>query len=460
MKHLLFAAILLLPSAAKAQLPAGTQDATQDTTAQPQADAAQPSAADQAQLDAVNDALTKGDYPTAVKLLTALTAAHPKDPHLQYDLGYAQESLSASSSTGGSDDAHIAAAEAAYRAAIADDPRYFEPRLALGLLLARTGKPAEAHDELLLATNLPTQNRAAIAHALRALAHLDLAAHPTDARDELLAALKLSPETPDDTLLAAEIAESLQDIPSAEAAYRRILAADPANADASAALAHLLLSEQKPDEAETILTSALKAHPGDPSLTAQLAGLYAASPDPAASAKALPLVAALHTQHPQDAAITRLLARLYNQAGQPAQAEPLYTALLQQSPDDPSLTSDLGSTLLHLKRYPEAQQLLTKALAAPSSLPATDQAAALSDLAFAASENNDPNATLQALDRRVALAPNTPATLFLRATALDKLHQTQPAIDSYKEFLTVANGRFPDQEWQASHRLIALEHKK
>ncbi len=450
MKHLLFAAVLLLPIAAKAQLPAGAED----TTAQPQAAPDQPaSTADEAQLNAVNEALTKGDYATAIKLLTALTAAHPKDPHLQYDLGYAQESLA------GSDDTHTAAAEAAYRAAIADDPKYFEPHLALGLLLARNGSP-QARDEIATAANLPGPNPAVVAQAYRALAHLDLAAHPTDARDELLAALKLSPETPDDTLLAAEIAESLQDLPSAEAAYRRILAADPNNPDASAALAHLLLAEQKPAEAETLLAAALKAHPGDPSLTAQLAGLYAASSDPAANAKALPLVATLHTQHPDDVAITRLLARLYNQAGQPAQAEPLYTALLQQYPDDASLTSDLGSTLLHLKRYPEAQQLLTKALAAPSNLAATDQAAALSDLAFAASENNDPNTTLQALERRTALAPNTPATLFLKATAYDKLHQTQPAIDSYKEFLTVANGKFPDQEWQASHRLITLEHKK
>jgi len=34
------------------------------------------------------------------------------------------------------------------------------------------------------------------------------------------------------------------------------------------------------------------------------------------------------------------------------------------------------------------------------------------------------------------------------------------AAASYHQFLAVANGQFPDQEWQARHRLIAIEPKK
>lgn len=458
MKQFVLAAILIASgAAARAQLPAGTQDTTvQPTTAQ----AATTNSPDDASLTAANDALSKADYPTAIKLLTALIASHPHDPHLQYDLGFAQEAESDSQPQAGSPNPRIAAAEAAYRASIAADPKFFEPHLALGLLLARNDKPAEARAELLAAIGLPEQNPALVAHAYRALAHLDLASRPADARDELLAALKLSPETSDDALLAAETAESLGDLPSAEAAYRRLLTARPNDPAATAALAHLLQSEHKAAEAEPLLEAALKAHPEDPSLTAQLADLYAASNDPADTAKALPLVATLHARHPEDQAIARLLARLYTQANQPAQAEPLYTALLQQSPGDATLLSDLGSTLLHLKRFPEAQKLLAQALAIPSSLPAADQPEALSDLAFAASENNDPATSLQALERRATLAPDTAATLFLKATAEDKLHQTQPAIASYKEFLAASNGKFPDQEWQASHRLITLEHKR
>jgi hypothetical protein len=50
--------------------------------------------------------------------------------------------------------------------------------------------------------------------------------------------------------------------------------------------------------------------------------------------------------------------------------------------------------------------------------------------------------------------------LFLEATAHDKLHQFKQATDLYKQFLSVANGNFPDEEWEARHRLIALEHAK
>jgi hypothetical protein len=50
--------------------------------------------------------------------------------------------------------------------------------------------------------------------------------------------------------------------------------------------------------------------------------------------------------------------------------------------------------------------------------------------------------------------------LFLEATAHDKLHHTKQATDLYKQFLSVANGQFPDEEWEARHRLITLEHMK
>ena len=55
---------------------------------------------------------------------------------------------------------------------------------------------------------------------------------------------------------------------------------------------------------------------------------------------------------------------------------------------------------------------------------------------------------------------NSPSSLFLAATAHDKLHHTKQATDLYKQFLSVANGQFPDEEWEARHRLITLEHTK
>jgi hypothetical protein len=56
--------------------------------------------------------------------------------------------------------------------------------------------------------------------------------------------------------------------------------------------------------------------------------------------------------------------------------------------------------------------------------------------------------------------PEVPVTYFMRASALDHLRQYKPAAVNYHLFLDAAHGRFPDQEWQARHRLITIEPKK
>jgi len=40
------------------------------------------------------------------------------------------------------------------------------------------------------------------------------------------------------------------------------------------------------------------------------------------------------------------------------------------------------------------------------------------------------------------------------------LHQTKEAEKAYTAFLAVAEGKYPDQEFQARHRLIALKNMK
>ncbi len=438
---LLFSTALVLP--AHAQLPAGATDTTQ-----PQQQKQDPL------LTQANEALDKHDYPTALKLLTTLVEKSPNDPHLLYDLAFTQDALAETP-------AQTAAAEATYRRAIVADPTYFDPHLALGLLLARSGKLTAAHAELLQATTLTTDNPLLKARAFRALARIDQTTNPATASDELLSALKLSPETPDDILLSGELAEASGDPAAAEAAYRRVLAADPQNHDATAALTHLLLHQQKPDQAETLLTAALAKDPDNPTLNAQLAALYDKQGKPE---QALPIVQKLHAAHPDDPNLTRLLARLYTRNQQYDQAAPLYAALVAASPQnspDPTLLDDQADTLIHLKKFAEAEALLQRAVANPSAFPSKDDLGnAASHLAFAASANNDPNVTLQALTLRATVFANSPSSLFLEATAHDKLHHTKQATDLYKKFLSVANGQFPDEEWEARHRLITLEHLK
>jgi len=292
----IFFALLLISGSIVAQLPAGAIDTT-----------APPKTAPQNPLRAqANEALDKQDYPTALKILTPLAEKSPNDAHLLYDLAFTQDALD-----------QTTAAEATYRRAIAADPTYFDPHLALGLLLARGGRLTDAHNVLLTATTLTTDNPALKGRAYRALARIDQNSNPATASDELLSAIKITPETSEDILLSGELAEASGDETAAELAYRRLLAVDPQNHDATAALTHLLLHQQQPDKAESLLTAALAKDPDNPILNAQLASLYEQQ---GKTAQAIPLATKLHTAHPEDPSITRLLARLYSRNQQYDQA--------------------------------------------------------------------------------------------------------------------------------------------
>jgi Flp pilus assembly protein TadD len=433
-------ALLLAGSAAAQNLPAGTHEA----------DSPSPQDTINTQIRSAESALESGDYAAAITALKPLATAQPKNPHILYDLGFAQEHSG--------DDT---AAAASYKAAIAVDPSFAEPQLALGLLDASNGRLDDAHRELQSASNLSQANPAFRARALRSLAVLDEHTDPDASRDELLEALKLTPETPADILLAAHLAEQANAFPEAETAYRRLLAITPSNPDAIASLAHALTAQGKTAEAEALLTTALKATPAEPRLLSQLAAVYGAEGKPE---QAIPMIEQLRTTDPGAAsnpAITRLLAHLYTLTDDNAKAEPLLRSLVAQNPRDPTLLDDLAGTLVEQQNFAEAQTLLTKAVAMRSSFPSdSDWGEAAGHLAFAASRNHDPNMALQALTERATVLPNSPASLFLEATAHDALHQYKDAERAYRAFLTLAGGKYPDQEFQARHRLIALEHER
>ena len=166
--------------------------------------------------------------------------------------------------------------------------RSFEAHLSLGLMLARQGKFAQARPEVAAATTLDPGDAglALKARAWRALARIDRQTDATEASNDLLEALKLSPETQDDALMAAELADQTGQPEAAEAAYRRILAKDPKSAPANAGLAHLMIARKQYPEAETFLRAALEQSPEDPALTAQLAAVLAEQD----KAEALPLL--------------------------------------------------------------------------------------------------------------------------------------------------------------------------
>ncbi len=146
------------------------------------------------------------------------------------------------------------------------------------------------------------------------------------------------------------------------------------------------------------------------------------------------------------------LGTLYVNAGKYAEAEPLFRAAVAKLPQDAEAHFALGSALMEEKKYPEAQQELLMTLKLKP-----DLGEAYGNLAVVASENKNYQLAIRVLDVRAKLLPETPATYFLRATSYDNLKATKQAIESYQQFLKADAGRQPDMEWQARHRLIALD---
>ncbi len=436
---MVFSSLLLVASAGVTQqLPPGTH-----------------SVDDHAQQNAVSDAireaessLEKQDYKTAEAKLKVLAASDPKDGRVQYDLGFAEER-----------NGEEADAAKAYAAAIAAMPEFAEPKVALGLLDARSGHIEDAHKQLTDAAMIQTAAPELRGRALRALAHLDETSNPAAAREELLAALKLTPETPDDVLMGAELADREGDAADAVPAYQRALKLMPGDLDATAGLAHALQHEGKLADADVVLSAALKEHPNDVRLVAQAASLYAAQGKAAEAIPRLEQLRGSDAKMASDPDMTRLLAQLEYMNGDNVKAETLYTQLLAANPNDPMLLDALGSAQVKQGKDAEAEATFVKAVKLRAEFH-DDQAwgEAEGHLAFAASKNNDPQTSLAALDARSTVLPNSPTSLFLQATAHDKLHQNKQAIAAYKAFLALAGDKFPDQTFEAQHRIIALEH--
>lgn len=429
----ILASILVLPATLHAQtapLPPG-------------ASAPDDAAQNSGPLGEAESALEAKNFDKARSLLDAYLSVHANDARALFDRGYCDDAQ-------GRDES----AQVFYRKAITADSHQFEAHLALGLLLAQTNSPAneaDARTELETATNLKPNppNPAAKAQAYRALARMLQSSDPDAAKKALLAVVQLTPETPEDALLAAQIAENEGDRDVAEQAYRRVLDKEPESSAAIAGLAHLLLAEKKYSDAEPLVKSALVRDPDDPALNAQYAAILSSE---GKTDEAAATLEKLHKLQPQNRQISNMLADFYMQAGDTEKARAVYTSLLATTPNDPDLLFAQGQLLIREEKYSEALPLLQHAVKAKP-----DDADAWSGIAFAASKTAQPQLELDALTARSKYAAETPVTYFLWATAHDNLHHKKEAVEYYHLFLQSALGKFPDEEWQAKQRLAILE---
>lgn len=392
-----------------------------------------------AALGSIENYIASGNFSAAENQLHAFLATYPQNDRAFFDLGYCQDAQG-----------HTDQAAADFRKALAINPRQFESHLALGLLLARKGDP-EAQKQLQAATQSTPNppDPAATAQAYRALARLLVQSDPTNASNDLAQALKLTPETTPDTLLAAQIAENAGDNDIAEQEYRKVLAKSPENSQAIAGLTQLYILQKEYAKAEPLVRAALARDPDDPALNAQLAAILSAQ---GKLPEAIHSLEKLRQLHPRNPSVGAMLADAYLQAGLLNQAAALYPQVIALDPKNTDLLDSYGQVLIRRHQYALAIPQFQKAAQLnPSDVDAW------SGIAFASSETHQYQQELDALAHRARLTPDTPATLFLWATAYDHLHLSKEAVDYYHRFLAAApTSKFSMQIWQAKHRLNAL----
>jgi tetratricopeptide (TPR) repeat protein len=341
----------------------------------------------------------------------------------------------------------------AYRKSVAADPHVFESTLNLGLMLARTHDP-EAASILRKATQLKpdTKPNEGLARAWISLGHLTEEKDPQGALAAYREAAKLQPRDPEPVLSTGLLLEQQGKLGEAEKEYLRAAELDPGSVDATVGLANIYQKTGRMPDADAALHRYTQLEPGNAAAYFQLGRVLVAEHK---RYDAIETYEAGLKLQPEDSTAQRELAALYDIAGRFDKAEALFRKLIALNGNDAEARAGLGAALLHAHKNVEAQDELLQAIRLNPRL-----ADAYSDLALAASENKNYELAIRALDQRAKLLEDNAGTYFLRATAYDNLRDHQHAAENYHAFLRVANGRFPDQEWQARHRLKAIEPKK
>jgi len=391
------------------------------------------------EIEQAEAAMQKRDFATAAELLKKAVAADPQSYRAWFDLGFVFTQLKQPEDAIG-----------AYRKSIAANPNVFESNLNLGILLAREGDNAEAEKYLKAATQLkPTANNdEGLARAWLSLGLVEESQGPQQALADYAQAAKLSPRDPEPHLSAGLLLEKQNQLDEAAREYRAASELNPTDTEPLAGLANVYSKQQKFSAAEAALRQLLQLDPNNENARTQLGRVLAAEGKNEDAAQVLNR----NGQAARDPQAALEMGTLYVKTGNYTAAEEQFRIAVKDMPQDAEAHYALGSALMQQKRYPEAQQeLLTAVRLKP------DAGEIYGNLAVVAAENKDYQLAIRVLDARSKYLPEIPATYFLRATCYDNLKMKPQAIENYKQFLATDGGKMPDQEWQARHRLMAID---
>lgn len=388
------------------------------------------------------DAIQKGDFAGAETLLRKALEKDANNYQAWFDLAFVLNRQ-------GRSDESIAA----YRKSVAAKPDVFESNLNLGLMLVRANNP-EAEQFLRAATTLkPTAHiEEGQARAWLALGHWLENKKPEDALQDYRKAAELTPKDPEPHLSAGLLDERQNNFAAAESEYKQVLALDPQSSEAAIGLTNLYMKSGKLSDAEPLLRWLVSERPNDAGIHLQLGRLLATQ------GKVHDAIAEIQTAiklSPADSEAQRDIAELLMRSNKFSEAEKIYRDLSVAHPNDAGVHDLLGEVLIKEHKFSDAQQEFILALKIKP-----DFGMAYGSLAIAANENENYALTVKALEARAKLLPENPPSYFLRATALDHLKDYKQAGQFYHLFLDAANGKYPNEEWKARHRLVWIESRK
>ena len=148
------------------------------------------------------------------------------------------------------------------------------------------------------------------------------------------------------------------------------------------------------------------------------------------------------------------LAKAYLFARQLDKAIPLLDQAVAREPDNYDLRMMYALALRDRKQFPAAAaQFLQAARIHPQ------EAQTWTDLGGMLYMTGSYPQSLAAFDRARELGENTPGNWFFRAIILDKLKQLKPALEAYQKFLSLSQGKNPDQEFQARQRARIIQRE-
>ena len=358
-------------------------------------------------------ALEERRYDAAVQSFTKAIEADAKDYSAHFNLALAYSFLNR-------DDEGIAE----YRKTLELKPGLASAEVNEGMLLFRQKRPADALPLLEDAARQKPKDFQALYYLAQCQLETGALAK---AQENFQAAIEINSKSAAAELGLAHVLARLQQLSAAAPHFRQAAQLDAGHRDALLELADLYERNKQIPEALAIY----REFPDDAAVQEHAGALMLQNNQ---YADAIPSLERAYAKSPT-AANRVALAMAYQFNKQVEKALPLFDKAAAADPGSFDIRMMYARALRDAKQYPAAIRQFNEAVKiGPSDMHAW------SDLASMLYINGDLQDSLAAFDRARQLGENTPGNWFLRAIILDKLRQLKPALEAYRQFLSMSHG--------------------